>query len=427
MRARALAAAALVADPAAGCAPGPTPPPSPPAAARAKEAPPSAADPRLPGLLAQTERALAVVSRARALPARGRVDVAVVDTAGVRKHVLDNLYEHMDRATFDRLGRIEATFGAMPAGADPEAVLLSLLEQGVAGFYDAETDTFYVVDHVSDAMIGMVIEHELAHALQDMHFDLERFEKPNLHENDRDAARTLLIEGDAQAAYLAARAGEQGLAAVRPAVLDAGIDQALRLASAHPYPVLARSLQLPYVAGTATVAALVREAGWRAVDALYDDPPATSEQMLHPDKLRNREPPVSVAVEGDAFARATGWRVVWHDVVGEAGLLSMLADAAAPDVARDAAAGWGGDRYVALEPDGGTPRPMIAGGIAWDTEQDAAAFVPVFERYLAAHDATAPSIVQRDGALVRYALAVPPRAVEPVRDALPAAVRVAPP
>ena len=44
-------------------------------------------------------------------------------------------------------------------------------------------------------------------------------------------------------------------------------------------------MQLPYLAGTATVLQLARERGWSAVDALYERLPPSSEQMLHIDKL----------------------------------------------------------------------------------------------------------------------------------------------
>ncbi len=51
--------------------------------------------------------------------------------------------------------------------------------------------------------------------------------------------------------------------------------------------------------------------------------------------------------------------------------------------ARAAAAGWGGDRFVALDLEG-TPAaaPMVVGLVAWDTERDAREFESVFRTYL---------------------------------------------
>ncbi|RMG99721.1 MAG: hypothetical protein D6705_02390 [Deltaproteobacteria bacterium] len=369
---------------------------------------PSEDEGRLADLRAMTADVLGEVAAARQLAPTRRVDVALVDRAGVRRFVVGNLYEHVDRRTFALLGRIEASLGILPAGADPEAVILEVLEAGVLGYYDPDTDTFYVLDHVPDAMLAMVVGHELAHALQDMYFDLSNYEIPILHDSDRDGARTLLVEGDAQAAYLAYRAGKRGLDAIRSAVLDAGIDQALRLSDASPYPILSRSLQLPYAAGTATVAAVARDGGWDAVDALYRDMPTTSEQMLHPEKLATREPPIPVEVDAKPFEELSGFRRVWHDNLGEGALLAMIADVAAPDVARHAAAGWGGDRYVALEPEGGAETPLVVGGIAWDSEADAEAFEAPFRAYLSSKMPAETFVVDRSAALVRFALRLPP-------------------
>jgi hypothetical protein len=185
-------------------------------------------------------------------------------------------------------------------------------------------------------------------------------------------------------------------------------NQTLDLAAlASPYPVLARSLQLPYADGTATVARLVRRDGWKAIDALYADLPQTSEQMLHLDKLLAREPAVPVKIDGTALATALpGLQEVWHDNLGEAELLTMLADVAPSLTARQAAAGWGGDHYVALDRAGDPlPVPLVVGAITWDTEADAKEFATLFEEFLDAH--IPDGALQRDQRTVVYATGIP--------------------
>ena len=137
-------------------------------------------------------------------------------------------------------------------------------------------------------------------------------------------------------------------------------NQALDLADLVDYPVLARSLQLPYADGAMTIAALVRAQGWPAVDALYSALPTTTEQMLHLDKLLAREAAVAVVADPAALAaQLPGQRVVWQDNLGEASLLTMLADVEPAPVARAAAAGWGGDRYLALDRQPAGAAPLI--------------------------------------------------------------------
>jgi hypothetical protein len=166
-------------------------------------------------------------------------------------------------------------------------------------------------------------------------------------------------------------------------------NQVLDLAAlASTYPILVRSLQLPYADGTATIMRLVREKDWAAVDALYKDLPQSSEQMLHLDKLLAREAPIPAKLDVTALhgllPEAT---LVWHDTLGEAELLAMLAHVQRSTVARRAATGWGGDFYVAVEP---SPRqgsaaagvPMVVAVTVWDSEDDAEEFEDVFGEYL---------------------------------------------
>ena len=112
-------------------------------------------------------------------------------------------------------------------------------------------------------------------------------------------------------------------------------------------------------------AALVRAHGWPAVDALYSALPTTTEQMLHLDKLLAREAPIAVVADPTALAALLpGQSVVWQDNLGEATLLTMLADVEPAPIARAAAAGWGGDRYLALDrqPAGAAPLNRICTG-----------------------------------------------------------------
>ncbi len=384
----ALATAAALAL--AACRPAPTAPPAGPDAPAPPAPTASASGPQpAPGdgldqarAEVQTRKIMEAVARARALPVTGEVQVAVMRRPEIRAFARDSMYEHHTKEQLALFTRLEASMGVLPLGADGEAILLDMLETGVMGLYEPKQKTLYIGTYVTDTQLDMVVGHEIVHGLQDMHFDLQRLQKPIKGDSDAESARTYLVEGDAQAAYLAWVSGEAGLASISDAVFLATGNQALDLADLVDHPVLARSLQLPYADGAATIAAVVRERGWSFVDALYAELPTTTEQMLHPAKLLTREAPLAVAVQADALAGALGRRAVWEDNVGEASLLAMLADVEASTTARAAAAGWGGDRYVALDRSPAEVAPLIVGLVAWDSEADAAEFEPVFRAYL---------------------------------------------
>jgi hypothetical protein len=297
-----------------------------------------------------------------------------------------------------------------------------MLQDYVAGFYDPKRKTLFIADSVTNIMLDMVVSHEIVHGLQDMHFNLADKLEPIWHEQDKDMARTFLIEGEAQAVVLAWR-NRDDPSAIHDALLDTMANQVLRL-KIEPYPVLVRMLQFPYQAGEATVWRLAQAKGWQAVTELYKTPPDTTEQMLHIDKLLAREPAVSVHVTAEPLAAVLGLKPIWHDTIGEANLLSMMAEVEPPAVARKAAAGWGGDHYVVLDQPG-TPMtaPVIVGAIAWDNPRDAKEFETSFAKYVQTVIGR-PHWIERKRDRVAFALQLPQAADPSLRAAAWRAISV---
>ncbi len=109
------------------------------------------------------------------------------------------------------------------------------------------------------------------------------------------------------------------------------------------------------------------------MNAAYDEPPASTEQVLHPEKYVSGERPVEVADPDVASLMGTGWAAVESSTVGEAMLGIWLGRMGVSQSDADvAAAGWGGDRLsVASGPD---DEWGMAWRIAWDTEAEAEEF-----------------------------------------------------
>ncbi len=328
----------------------------------------------------EAARILEAVAKARNLEVLAPVDVLVTSKKDIRAYAKETMYEHMTPAELDLQGRISASLGVIAIGASLEQVLLNALEDGVLGFYDPKKKALFIGDFISMGMLSQTVGHEIAHALQDMHFGLKDRVAPNPHHTDLDAAETFLIEGGAQAAYLAWVSGTDGLGTIDDAVLEAMVNAGLEAAGMMTEaPVLARSLYLPYTAGTATVVRMVVQDGWTSVDALYEDPPTTTEQMLHLDKLRAREPARPVELDHEAVSAAIGKPIVWHDDFGEAQLLALLADVESAAVARRSADGWGGDALLALEDASGMSVALV---VTMDSRSDAEALEASLRKYV---------------------------------------------
>jgi hypothetical protein len=139
--------------------------------------------------------------------------------------------------------------------------------------------------------------------------------------------------------------------------------------------ILRESLLFPYVQGLAFVQGLQSQGGWKAVDDAFAKPPASTEQILHPDKYAAGEAPDAVTLPSDLAAKlGSGWTVPLVDTFGEfqLGVWLNSAPGANKATADAAAAGWGGDRIAAIKGPNGAWGVVLR--TAWDSAKDAAEF-----------------------------------------------------
>jgi hypothetical protein len=122
----------------------------------------------------------------------------------------------------------------------------------------------------------------------------------------------------------------------------------------------------PYRLGLRYVGEAWKHGGWSAVNALWKNPPDSTEQLLHGDK-RN-DAPQRIA----ASTPPAGFTLVSSIQLGELGMRLLLKTASADDVAKTAAAGWDGDRVELFHKDGARPRVRLSS--IWDSGADAIEF-----------------------------------------------------
>lgn len=264
--------------------------------------------------------------------------------------------------------------GLLTVSQDIGELQLRLLSGQVIGFYDDHTKRMTLV---SDSGIGPEAEityaHEYTHALQDHAFRLVSLNLDAAGEDDTDLARLSLVEGDATAVMF-------------QWALDHLTPQELFSVGQGPQPDVSGipawmidELQFPYTAGQQFVSRLEASGGSAAVDAVFRSPPASTEQILHPDKFQSREAPIQVAAPALGSALGSGWRAFPADTLGEAMIGFWLEGLGVADSsALQAAAGWGGDRLVAASGPGGAV--AVAWRIAWDTPTDATQFAHAYQQ-----------------------------------------------
>ena len=243
-----------------------------------------------------------------------------------------------------------------------------LLAGQVLGFYDFEDRRMVVVtDAGLTPEAQITYAHEFTHAMQDEAFDTGETHGAQSEDDDEAMAFLALQEGDAVVSMF-----EWAFQNLTPEELAEVGATPVPDTSGVPHWMI-RQLEFPYLAGASWVTQLWASGGWQAVDAAYDEPPASTEQVLHPEKYEAAERPLAVADPRLASRMGTGWEDVESSTLGEAMLGIWLGELGVPtDAAQSAAAGWGGDRLsVARGPDGAWAMSLR---LTWDAASEANEF-----------------------------------------------------
>jgi hypothetical protein len=293
------------------------------------------------------------------------------------------------RERLDRQRALWTALGFVPPSADPFALGRALNDEQVIGFYDSRARRLVLRRGTTDERNKInTIAHEVEHALQDQSFGLER---AGVHNEDELLAFGALGEGDAVLTSLLFEIKltpyllKQRLARLAERVRALGTENLLREdphgnALARAPLILREESAFRYMIGTAFVADLYRSGGFPLVDEAFRHPPASSEQVLHPEKYLEGQAPVPVS-RPQAPPRH---RVVAAGTLGELRTAVLLAQCLPAREARFHAEGWGGDAFAVLERDDG--RPALLWSTAWDSLGQALRFESALRRLMGCWD-----------------------------------------
>ena len=312
----------------------------------------------------------------RELQPKAPVDPKILDDAGIKKLVNDSFSKDNPPAIVAANERILKAFGMLQPDASLKDLYITLLGSQVAGLYNPDQKTLYVVSR-SGQLGGAektTFAHEFTHALQDQNFDLGTLHLDEIGQGDRSFARLALVEGDATLSMSLWQVQHLSQEELGQMIAAAGNDPSTQILLDMP-PILRETLLFPYIQGLSFVQGLQATGGWQAVDGAFAKPPASTEQIIHPDKYASGEPPIAVTLPKDLAANlGSGWTVALEDSFGEFQMSVWLRGNTAIGAggANDAAAGWGGDRIAVVDGPNGAWGVVLR--TAWDTAADATAF-----------------------------------------------------
>ena len=332
----------------------------------------------------------------RGLTAKVPVPSGTVDDPALRKKMIESFQADLPPATLRPIEASLKAFGLVPESLDLVKFFPELLTSQVAGYYDPEQHYLALVrrdgktlaldlpDEAARKAEEAVLVHELTHALQDQHFHLETFASGEPLD-DADVAKIALIEGDATLVMLDFFAGMSlarvpgfeeamdGLLGDPRALLAStpGVPGAAELASAPAW--FQDTLLFSYFEGFEFCLSARRAGGQALLDhAFTQDPPRSSEQILHPEKWHTRRDDPIILPWPDLSRTLPGWSKVAEAQLGELTIRTLFRSALENDErAGKAAAGWGGDRFAVYEKEG---ERLLLWITEWDADADAREF-----------------------------------------------------
>lgn len=368
-----------------------------------------------------------ILPQLRQRPFLRPVAARIMRRTDLQKYMVKELATELSPSDALFLDRAVKLFGLAPEKLDIEQMMLELFTEQVAGFYNSRTKELFLIaerpaaqrslwarvfgpDEFDSEEQKATLSHEMAHAIADQHFDLNQFDRMTEDNEDASLAISALIEGEAMLVMMAEMTRErdrsgQDVLRLKPQMVDrlfsmmsltsVGGGKAMRNAP----PFFRRALVFPYHQGTVFLAHLANHGGWEAVDQALRFPPVSTEQILHPEKYLRpdlKDAPIRVAMPNwdDLLA---GWKALGDDTLGEYQIRLLLHDQ--PD-GEQAAAGWGGDRYLVMQqplPPVESPAParssatksaaraasddaLMLWHTTWDSNEDAREFASCYTR-----------------------------------------------
>jgi hypothetical protein len=270
----------------------------------------------------------------------------------IRAYVIREMDEEKNAAERYAGARSAEAFGLLPKNFDFDNFMVALLTEQIAGLYDPKAHEFYIADWIPLNEQRMVMAHELTHALEDQHFNIEAWVKAARPNEDAELAREAVLEGSAMAAmldYLLQGTGRsiKDMPDMDPSMFLGDLGATPTMAKAPPF--IKDALVFPYLGGMQFSIATLKDKGWAGLPALFEKPPVSTQQILHPATYLAHKVPGEIALPPIDQLLGPDWKRLEENTLGEFGWKEVLKQFLGQERAKPLAEGWDGDRYDVYE------------------------------------------------------------------------------
>lgn len=241
-------------------------------------------------------------SQETGLPIKSEVKRQLTTRAAVEKYLQEKFNDDEDSKRMQRSEIVLKKFGLLDRDFDLKPFLLQLLKEQIAAYYDPKDKTVNLLDWVAVDDQKSVLAHELTHALQDQHVNLDKWsdqtppevsrtsseDTEHLAKDEIDTARDAVTEGQATAVMMDNILKPMGKSLIGDPEVVEIIKQ--RMNGSEDSPVLARaplllseSLLFPYREGLSFEQDIWMDRGQAAAfTGALDRPPTSTWEIMNP-------------------------------------------------------------------------------------------------------------------------------------------------
>jgi hypothetical protein len=262
-------------------------------------------------LFALVDQLIKFSSDETGLPVKSQVKREIISRAAVESYLKEKFEEDQSARRMQRDEIVLKKFGLLDRDFALKPFLLELLKEQIEAYYDAKTKTVYMLDWVGIEEQKPVLAHELTHALQDQHSDLDKWsdqtpddvslnagdDADHLAKDEMDTAREAVVEGQATAVMVDYMLKPMGKSLVKdPEVMEFVEEQ---MNGSEDSPILARaplllreSMLFPYREGLSFEQDVWMDQGQAAAfTGTLDRPPTSSWEIINPREYEKKHLP----------------------------------------------------------------------------------------------------------------------------------------
>jgi hypothetical protein len=306
-----------------------------------------------------------------------------------KQHIKEFLQKRVkDVAKPEELRAEELTlkmFGLVPPDFNLAENTVELLTEQAAAFYDYDKKKLFITDSTPGATQEPVLAHELAHAVADQNYNLGRFIKQGRKSDDGSTARMAVMEGQAtwlMSEFLARRMKKSlkdspGMVAAMSSMSDNNGSEFPVFDKSPLY--LRQTLVFPYTKGMLFQHAVFERDGQDGFSEVFLRPPASTQQILHPDKYFARVKPTEPALPQPKLGK--GYKGLVGGSLGELDHQVMLEQYSGKEVADELSPHWRGCEFQLVE-NAKEKRVVLLYSVEWDTEDAAREYFSAYRKQL---------------------------------------------